>query len=141
MPLDWDNGTLSSFSRVLNNQKSLDYIAEANELSTCLSKISEAKEVAKDVAKEKREQEQKSREGKKVEDRAAFEKKKAELRKELENDLKVYDGLGKGNLLTLLKYFFDDKTPNKSKKTREDLVVLVQLALNERNKERDETTK
>jgi hypothetical protein len=55
MPLDWDNGTLSSFSRVLNNQKSLDYIAEANELSTCLSKISEAKEVAKDVAKEKRE--------------------------------------------------------------------------------------
>ena len=43
--------------------------------------------------------------------------------------------------MTLLKYFFDDKTPNKSKKTREDLVVLVQLALNERNKERDETTK
>jgi hypothetical protein len=38
-----------------------------------------------------------------------------------------------------LKYYFKDKMPNKSKKRREDLVVLVQLELNERNMERDET--
>jgi hypothetical protein len=48
--------------------------------------------------------------------------------------------LGKGKLLNLLKFYFEDTTPNKSKKTREDLMVLVQLALNERNKERDGTT-
>ena len=131
---------IASYSRVLNNEKSLVYIAEANLLSTCLSTISAAKEVAKDAAKEKREQEQKSREGKKAGDRAAFEEKKAELREELENDLKVFDGLGKGKLLNLLKFYFGDKTPNKSKKTHDDLVVLVQLALNERNKERDGTT-
>jgi hypothetical protein len=111
-----------------------------NLLSTCLSTTSAAKEVAKDAAKEKREQEQKSREGKKAGGRAAFEEKKAELREELENDFKVFDGLGKGKLLNLLKFYFEDKTPNKSKKTREDLVVLVQLALYERNKERDGTT-
>ena len=53
-------GNISSYSRVsLNNQKSLDYIAEANLLSSCISKISVAKEIAKDTAKEKREQEQK----------------------------------------------------------------------------------
>ena len=57
-----------SYSRVLNNQKSLDYIAETNLLSSCISKISVAKEIAKDAAKEKREQEQKSREGKKADD-------------------------------------------------------------------------
>jgi len=45
----------------------------------------------------------------------------------------IIDGLGKGKLLNLLKYYFEDKTPNKSKKSREDLVVMVQLALNERN--------
>jgi hypothetical protein len=81
------------------------------------------------LQKEKREQEQKSREDKKAEDRVAFEKKKAELYKELENDLQVFGELGKGKLLSLLKYYFEDKTPNKSKKTRKDLVVLVQLAL------------
>ena len=48
-------GNISSYSRVLNNQKSLDYIAEANLLSSCISKISVAKEIAKDAAKEKRE--------------------------------------------------------------------------------------
>ena len=126
-------GNISSYSRVLNNQKSLDYISEANLLSSCISEISVAKEIAKDAAKEKREQEQKSREGKKAGDRAAFEKKKAELCEELENDLMIIDGLGKGKLLNLLKYYFEDKTPNKSKKSREDLVVMVQLALNERN--------
>jgi hypothetical protein len=47
----------------------------------------EAKEVAKDDTKEKKEQEQ---EGKKAEDWVAFEKKKTELCKELENDLKVF---------------------------------------------------
>jgi len=53
-------GNISSYSRVsLNNQKSLDFIAEANLLSSCISKISVAKEIAKDAAKEKREQEQK----------------------------------------------------------------------------------
>ena len=41
-------------------------------LSSYISKISEAKEVAKDVAKEKKEQEQKLKEGKKAEDQAAF---------------------------------------------------------------------
>ena len=126
-------GNIASYSLVLNNEKSLEYIAEANLLSTCLSKTSEAKEVAKNAAQEKREQEQKSREGKKAGDRAAFEKKKAELCEELENDLMIIDGLGKGKLLNLLKYYFEDKTPNKSKKSREDLVVMVQLALNERN--------
>ncbi len=109
-------------------------------LSSYISKISEAKEVAKDVAKEKKEQEQKLKEGKKAEDQVAFEKKKAELCEELENDLKVFGGLGKGKLLSLLKYYFEDMTPNKSKKTPNDLVVLVQLALDKRNKERDETT-
>jgi hypothetical protein len=48
--------------------------------------------------------------------------------------------LGKGKLLNLLKYYFEDKTPNKSKKSCEDLVVMVQLALNERNKVTDEMT-
>jgi hypothetical protein len=38
-----------------------------------------------------------------------------------------------------LKYCFADKTWTKSKKTRGDFVVLVQLALDKR-KERDETT-
>ena len=52
-------GNIASYSRVLNNEKTLVYIAEANLLSTCLSTISAAKEVAKDAAKEKREQEQK----------------------------------------------------------------------------------
>ena len=67
-------GNISSYSRVLNNQKSLDYIAEANLLSSCISKtkILVAKEIAKDAAKEKREQEQKSREGKKADDRASL---------------------------------------------------------------------
>ena len=31
-------GNISSYSRVLNNQKSLDYIAEAKLLSSCISK-------------------------------------------------------------------------------------------------------
>jgi hypothetical protein len=62
------------------------------------------------------------------------------LCEELENDLKVFGGLGKGKLLSLLKSYFEDATPNKSKKTRDDLVVLVQLALDKRNKERDMTT-
>jgi hypothetical protein len=48
--------------------------------------------------------------------------------------------LGKGKRLNLLKYYFEDNTPNKSKKSREDLVVMVQLALNERNKVTDEMT-
>jgi hypothetical protein len=65
-------GNISSYSRVLNNQKSLDFIAEANLLSSCISKISVAKEIAKDAAKEKREQEQKSREGNKADDRASL---------------------------------------------------------------------
>ena len=131
---------ISSYSRVLNNQKSLDYIAETNLLSSCISKISVAKEIAKDAAKEKRDQEQKSREGKKADDQAAFEKKKVELCKELENDLEIIGELGKGKLLNLLKYYFEDKTPNKSKKSCEDLVVMVQLALNERNKVTDKMT-
>ncbi len=42
-----------------------------------------------------------------------------ELHEELENDLKVFDGLGKGKLLNLLKFYFKDNMPNKSKKTRE----------------------
>jgi hypothetical protein len=46
---------IASYSQVLKNHKSLEYIAEANLLSSCISKISEAKEVAKDVAKEKKE--------------------------------------------------------------------------------------
>ncbi len=50
-------GNITSYSQVLNNPKSLEYIAEASLLSSCISKISEAKEVAKDVAKEKKEQE------------------------------------------------------------------------------------
>ena len=133
-------GNISSYSRMLNNQKPLDYIAEANMLSSCISKISVAKEIAKDAAKEKRDQEQKSREGKKADDRAAFEKKKVELCKELENDLKIIGELGKGKLLNQLKYYFEDKTPNKSKKSCEDLVVMVQLALNERNKVTDKMT-
>ena len=134
-------GNISSYSRVsLNNQKSLDYIAEANLLSSCISKISVAKEIAKDAAKEKREQEQKSREGKNADDWAAFEKKNAELCKELENDLKIIGELGKGKLSNLLKYYFEDKTPNKSKKSHEDLLVMVQLALNERNKVTDKMT-
>jgi hypothetical protein len=55
----------------------------------------------------------------------AFEKKKAELCKELENDLKVFVELAKGKLLSLLKFYFEDKTPNKSKITPGNLVVLV----------------
>jgi hypothetical protein len=51
-------GNIASYSQVLNNPKPLEYIAEASLLSSCISKISEAKEVAKNVAKEKMEQEQ-----------------------------------------------------------------------------------
>ncbi len=69
----------------------------------------------------------------------AFEKKKAELCEELENDLKVFVELAKGKLLSLLKFYFEDKTPNKSKITPGNLVVLVQLALDKR-KEREEMT-
>jgi hypothetical protein len=44
-------GNTANYSWVLNNLKSLEYIAEASLLSSCMSMISEAKEVAKDVAK------------------------------------------------------------------------------------------
>jgi hypothetical protein len=44
-------GNISSYSRVLNNHKSLDYITEANLLSTCISKISEAKGGSKGCCK------------------------------------------------------------------------------------------
>ena len=43
---------------------------------------------------------------------------------ELENDLKIIGELGKGQLFNLLKYYFEDKTPNKSKKSCEDLSQL-----------------
>jgi hypothetical protein len=83
-------GNKASYSQILNNPKSLEYIAEASLLSSCISsKISQAEEVAKDVAKEKKEQEQKPKEGKKAEEWVAFEKKKAELCEELENDLNL----------------------------------------------------
>ena len=42
--------------------------------------------------------------------------------------------------MSLLKYYFEDTTANKSKEIHNDLVVLVQLALDKRNKERDEMT-
>jgi hypothetical protein len=45
----------------------------------------------------------------------------------------------KGKLLSLLKFYVEDKTPNKSRKTPGDLVVLAQLALDKR-KERDKMT-
>jgi hypothetical protein len=93
----------------------------------------EAKEAAKDVAKEKKKQEQKSKEGKKAADRVVFEKKKAELCKELESNLKIFGELAKkGKQLSMLKYYFEDKTLNKSKKSRGNQVVLVQLALDKR---------
>ena len=76
---------------------------------------------------------------KQAEDQAAFEKEKAELCKELENGVKVFGGLGKGMLLSLLKYYFEDTAANKSKEIHNDLVVLVQLALDKR-KEIDKMT-
>ena len=66
-------------------------------LSSCISKILEAKEVAKDVAKEKKEQEQKSKEGKKAEDQVALKRKRQSCARSLRMTLRSLVDWEKGS--------------------------------------------
>jgi hypothetical protein len=62
------SGNVASYSRVLNNSEALKHIDDANTQICCLliSTISESRELAKDAAKEKKSQEAKSKEEKRL---------------------------------------------------------------------------
>ncbi len=60
------SGNIASYSRILNNSEAIQHIEDVNMLSVCLSKISESRELAKEAAKEKKAQEAKLREEKKL---------------------------------------------------------------------------
>ncbi len=64
--IDFLSENIASYSWVLNNSKALQHIKDANMISVCLSKISESKELVKDAAKEKKAQEAKLKEEKKL---------------------------------------------------------------------------
>jgi hypothetical protein len=108
------SGNVASYSWVLNNSEALKHIEDTNMLSACISTISASRELAKDAAMEKKSHEAKSKEDKKANDRAEFEKKKRELHEELVRDLLVFvvaagttpKTLIKNKLLNLLIFFF-----------------------------------
>ncbi len=60
------SGNVASYSRVLNNSEALKHVEDANMLSACISTISESRKLAKDAAKEKKSQEAKSKEEKRL---------------------------------------------------------------------------
>jgi hypothetical protein len=131
--INFMSGTVASYSRVLNNSEALKHIEDANMLSACISTISESRELAKDAAKEKKSQEAKSKQEKKANDQAEFEKKKGELHEELVRDLLVFVAAGgtipktltKDKLLNLLKFYFKDKTAGLSSMKWDAIIDLV----------------
>lgn len=133
MPVDMMSGNIASYSRSLNNPDSLADIADSNELASCLSEISAARDIAKDAAKEKKEAKEKEKELNKASTQLAFESKKAQLHDELFAELDkgiehICSLTKKKTLQDLLKYYFDVKVKNLAKKSREELITLVENA-------------
>jgi hypothetical protein len=124
------NGNVESYSRSLNNPKQLEYIKDANNLSACLAAIEEGKLLEKEDAKKRKAVEQKQKKAKKAKKSDAFKKKKEELYEGLKAD--VHKGLehicklSKPRLEQLAKYYFLDKTPNRSKMKAKQLLELVE---------------
>lgn len=83
----------------------------------------------KDAAKQKKDDDVKAKGAKKANEQAAFQSKKGEVYDNLVEDIsKGLDhigGLPKATLLQLLKFYFEDKTPNQSKMKRNELLALV----------------
>jgi hypothetical protein len=128
--INFINGNVESYSRSLNNPRQLAYIEDANKLSATLSTIEEARLQAKDDTKKRKAEEQKTKKAKKAKSAAAFHKTQKELYEGLKEDvLKGLDHvrkLPKPRLEQLAKYFFEDKTPNRSKMKANELLQLVE---------------
>jgi hypothetical protein len=131
--IDFINGNVAAYSRSLNNPDSLAHIADTNQLSSTLATIAEAKEAEKQEAKKKKAAEQKSKKKKASKKKVAFEKAKAELNEGLKEDVTKgiahVRSLAKSRLQQLLKYYFEDKTPNQSKMKAKQLLELVEKQL------------
>ena len=127
--IDFISGNVASYSHVLNNPETLKLIAESNDLARCLSVIAASKEMEKDIAMQKKAEDAKVKEAKKVREQAEFETKKADVYRKLVVDISKgiehISGLPKTTLLQLLKFYFVDKTPNQTKMKRDELLVLV----------------
>ena len=123
------SGNISSYSQSLNNPAALDQIVDTNNLSSCLATFSEYKEAAKDAAKEKKTNDDKAKTDKKAVDIAVFNEQKAKVYDKLVEDvgkgIEHICGLPKAQLEKLLKFYFLDRTPNRSKKNRKELVEMV----------------
>jgi hypothetical protein len=117
---------------------------DTNKLASCLAMINESKELAKDAAREKKAAEAKKRESKKDKDQVEFESKKAEVYNQL-STAEVSKGLAyvcslrKKELQNLLKYYFEDKTPNQYKMNRTELVKLVKDIIDRKEDETNES--
>ena len=137
--IDFITGNVASYCRSLNNPNTLQLIIDTNKLASCLATINESKELAKDAAREKKAAEAKKRKPKKDQDQAEFESKKAKVYDQLNADvskgLSHVCSLRKKELQNLLKYYFEDKTPNQSKMNRTELVKLVKDIIDMKNKE------
>ena len=87
------------------------------------------KELAKDAAREKKVAEANKRKSKKDKEQAEFESKKAEVydqhSAEVSKGLAHVCSLRKKELQSLLKYYFEDKTPNQYKINHTELAMLV----------------
>ncbi len=122
-------GNIASYSRSLNNPAALDQIVNTNNLASCLATISEYKEAVKDAAKEKKVNDDKAKADKKAVDIAVFKEQKAKVYDKLVEDvgkgIKHICGLPKAQLKKLLKFYFLDRTPNRSKKNCKELVEMV----------------
>jgi hypothetical protein len=127
---------IASYSQSLNNPAALDQIIDTNNLANCLATISEYKEAAKDAAKEKKINDDKAKADKKAVDIAVFNEQKAKVYDKLVEDvgkgIEHICGLPKAQLENLLRFYFLDRTPNWSKKSREELVEMVINALEKR---------
>ncbi len=64
--INFISGNVASYSQELNNSEALKHIEDANMLSACTCMISESRKLAKDAAKEKKSQEAKSKEEKRL---------------------------------------------------------------------------
>jgi hypothetical protein len=131
--IDMISGNIASYSRSLNNPDSLADISDSNELASCLAEISAARDIAKDAAKEKKEANEKEKELKKASNQLALETKKEQLHDELFAEVDkgiehIRSVTKKKTLQDLLKYYFDVKVKNMAKKSREELITLVENA-------------
>jgi hypothetical protein len=128
--INFISGNVESYSRSLNNPRQLAYIEDANKLSATLSTIEAARLQEKDDTKKRKAEEQKAKKAKKRKQSVAFEKTKNELYKGLKEDVsKGLDHirkLAKPRLEQLAKYYFLDKTPNRSKMKAKALLELVE---------------